>query len=103
MTDAQLSDMNYEEDLKEALDNSYSIWSAQDAAREASNQYEDGESSTVDAYEAAKLNLDYAKESAENTFRQLHRDVQDKKRLLDEAKAAYDTEKREFRCGCAAI
>lgn len=96
VTDAQMSDMNYEEDLKEALDNSYSIWSAQDAAREASNQYEDGESSTVDAYEAAKLNLDYAKESAENTFRQLYLDVQDKKRLLDEAKAAYDTEKKNF-------
>ncbi|MGO5028357.1 TolC family protein [Candidatus Agathobaculum pullicola] len=96
VTDTQLSDMNYEEDLKEALDNSYAIWSAQEQAREASNQYEDGQSSTVDAYEAAKLNLEYAEESAENTFRQLYLDVQDKKRLLDEAKAAYDMEKKNF-------
>lgn len=96
VTEKQLADMNYEEDLKEAMDNSYSIWSAQDAAREASNQYEEGESSTVDAYEAAKLNLEYAKESAENTFRQIYLDVQDKKRLLEEAKAAYDTEKKNF-------
>lgn len=96
VTDAQLSDMNYEKDLEEALDNNYSIWSAEAEAREASNQYEEGESSTVDAYEAAKLNVEYAKESAENTFRKLYLDVQDKKRLLDEAKAAYDTEKKNF-------
>lgn len=96
VTEKQLSDMSYEEDLKKAMDNSYSIWSAQDAAREASNQYEEGESSTVDAYEAAKLNLEYAKESTENTFRQIYLDVQDKKRLLEEAKAAYDTEKKNF-------
>lgn len=96
VTDTQLSDINYEEDLKQALDNSYAIWSAQEQAREASNQYEDGQSSTVDAYEAAKLNLEYAEESAENTFRQLYLDVQDKKRLLDEAKAAYDMEKKNF-------
>lgn len=96
ITEKQLSDMNYEEDLKEAMANSYSIWSAQDTARKASNEYEEGITSTVDAYEAAKLNLEYAKESAENTFRQIYLDVQDKKRLLDEAKAAYDTEKKNF-------
>lgn len=96
VTTKQLADMNYEADLKQAMTNSYSIWSAEDAARKASNEYEEGESSTVDAYEAAKLNLEYAKESTENTFRQIYLDVQDKKRLLDEAKAAYDTEKKNF-------
>ena len=96
VTAKQLADMNYEADLKEALTNSYSIWSAEDAARKASNEYEEDTTSTVDAYEAAKLNLEYAKESAENTFRQIYLDVQDKKRLLDEAKAAYDTEKKNF-------
>lgn len=96
VTAKQLADMNYEADLKEAMTNSYSIWSAEDAARKASNEYEEDTTSTVDAYEAAKLNLEYAKESAENTFRQIYLDVQDKKRLLDEAKAAYDTEKKNF-------
>lgn len=96
VTAKQLTDMNYEADLKEAMTNSYSIWSAEDAARKASNEYEEDTTSTVDAYEAAKLNLEYAKESAENTFRQIYLDVQDKKRLLDEAKAAYDTEKKNF-------
>lgn len=96
VTEQQLSDMNFEEDLKEVMANSYSIWSAQDEARKASNDYEDNVTSTVDAYEAAKLNLEYAKENAENSFRKLYLDVQDKKRLLDEAKAAYDTEKKNF-------
>lgn len=96
VTTKQLADMNYEADLKEAMTNSYSIWSAEDAVRKASNEYEEDTTSTVDAYEAAKLNLEYAKESAENTFRQIYLDVQDKKRLLDEAKAAYDTEKKNF-------
>lgn len=96
VTEWQLSDMDYEADLAEAMENSYSIWSKQDEVRKASNDYEEDETATVDAYEAAKLNLEYAKESAENTFRQIYLDVQDKKRLLDEAKIAYDTEKKNF-------
>lgn len=96
VTDRQLADMNYEEDLEAALDNSYTIWSARDEMRKASNDYEDNVTSTVDAYEAAKLNLEYAEESVTNSFRQLYLDVQDKKRLLDEAQAAYDMEKKNF-------
>src|SRR5699024_10040315 len=71
VTDRQLADMNYEEDLEAALDNSYTIWSARDEMRKASNDYEDNVTSTVDAYEAAKLNLEYAEESVTNSFRQL--------------------------------
>ena len=96
VTDRQLADMNYEKDLEAALDNSYTIWSARDEMRKASNDYEDNVTSTVDAYEAAKLNLEYAEESVTNSFRQLYLDVQDKKRLLDEAQAAYDMEKKNF-------
>ena len=96
VTDRQLADMNYEKDLEAALDNSYTIWSARDEMRKASNDYEDNVTSTKDAYEAAKLNLEYAEESVTNSFRQLYLDVQDKKRLLDEAQAAYDTEKKNF-------
>lgn len=96
VTDRQLADMNYEKDLEAALDNSYTIWSARDEMRKASNDYEDNVTSTKDAYEAAKLNLEYAEESVTNSFRQLYLDVQDKKRLLDEAQAAYDMEKKNF-------
>ena len=96
VTDRQLADMNYEKDLEAALDNSYTIWSARDEMRKASNDYEDNVTSTVDAYEAAKLNLEYAEESVTNSFRQLYLDVQDKRRLLDEAQTAYDMEKKNF-------
>ena len=96
VTDQQLAAMDYEKDLEQALENSYSIWSARDEMRQASNDYEDDVTSTVDAYEAAKLNLEYAEESVTSSFRQLYLDVQDKKRLLDEAQAAYENELRNF-------
>ena len=96
VTSSQLSAMDYDKDLEEALDNSYAIWSARDEALKASDDYADDVTSTDDAYEAAKLNLEYTEESVNNSFRQLYLDVQDKKRLLDEAQAAYDTEKRNF-------
>lgn len=96
VTDQQLAAMDYEKDLEQALENSYSIWSARDEMRQASNDYEDDVTSTVDAYEAAKLNLEYAEESVTSLFRQLYLDVQDKKRLLDEAQAAYENELRNF-------
>ena len=78
------------------MENSYSIWSAQNAVRKASNDYEDDVTSTVDAYEAAKLTLENTEESVTNSFRQMYLDVQDKKRLLDEAQAAYDMEEKNF-------
>lgn len=96
VTSKQLSDMNYTTDLVQAMENSYSIWSAQAAVRNASNDYEDDVTSTVDAYEAAKLTLENTKESVTNSFRQMYLDVQDKKRLLDEAQAAYDMEEKNF-------
>ena len=96
VTSKQLSDMNYTTDLAQAMENSYSIWSAQTAVRKASNDYEDDVTSTVDAYEAAKLTLENTEESMTNSFRQMYLDVQDKKRLLDEAQAAYDMEEKNF-------
>ena len=96
VTSKQLSDMNYTTDLAQAMENSYSIWSAQNAVRKASNDYEDDVTSTVDAYEAAKLTLENTEGSVTNSFRQMYLDVQDKKRLLDEAQAAYDMEEKNF-------
>lgn len=96
VTSKQLSDMNYTTDLAQAMENSYSIWSAQNAVCKASNDYEDDVTSTVDAYEAAKLTLENTEESVTNSFRQMYLDVQDKKRLLDEAQAAYDMEEKNF-------
>ena len=96
VTSAQLREMDYDADLEQALDNSYLIWQKEDALRQASNDYEDDVTSSLDYYEAAKLDLESEKDTVTSTFRQLYTDVQDKKRLLDEAQAAYENEQRNF-------
>lgn len=96
VTEKQLRDMDYNKDLEEALKNSYSIWVKQDAVRSASNDYEDDVTSTLDAYEAAKINLEAEKDSVTNSFRALYDDVQDKKRLVTEAQAALETQQKNF-------
>lgn len=82
VTDRQLRSMNYEKDLEEAKTNSYTIWSARDKVRQASNDYEDDITSTLDAYNAAKINLAAAQEQVENDFRDIYNDVNEKNRLL---------------------
>lgn len=83
--DYDLRQMNYEKDLEEAKDNSYTIWQMRDALRQASNDYEDSVTSTLDAYNAAKINLEAAQEQVENDFRDIFNDVTEKRRLLDAA------------------
>lgn len=82
VTDRQLRSMNYEKDLEEAKTNSYTIWEARDKVRQASNDYEDDITSTLDAYNAAKINLAAAQEQVENDFRDIYNDVNEKNRLL---------------------
>ncbi len=77
--------MNYIDDLAEVKKNSYAIWEKQDAVRQAGNDYEDNKSATLDAYNAAKINLANTQEEVENSFRKLYTDVSDKKRLLEDA------------------
>ncbi|MDR3767422.1 MAG: TolC family protein [Butyricicoccus sp.] len=87
VTARQLRDMNYEKDLEEAKTNSYTIWQKRDALRKASNDYEDDVTSTLDAYNAAKIDLAAAQEQVENDFRKLFNDVSEKKRLVDQAES----------------
>ena len=96
ITESQIKAMNYDKDLELVNKNSYSIWSKQDAVRQASNNYEDDLTSTLDAFEAAKIDLEAEKENVANAFRKLFLDVQDKYRLFGEAQAAYDTEQKNF-------
>lgn len=96
VTEAQLSAIKYGADLIEAQKNSYSIWSKQDAIRTASNQYEDDLVSTLDAFNAAREDLEAEKENVANKFRQLYNDVQEKQRLIVEAQADYETQKKNF-------
>lgn len=96
VTAKQLADMNFENDLAEAQKNSYSIWAKEDTRRTASDNYEDGQTYTLDAYNAAKEDLAAQKETVANSFRQLYNDVQEKQRLLEEAQADYDVQKKNF-------
>ena len=77
--------INYTQDLKSAMKNSYTIWQKQDALRKASNDYEDDVTSTLDAYDAAKLDLEAAKVQTENSFKALYETLLEKQRLLEQA------------------
>lgn len=78
--------INYANDLESAMKNSYTIWEKQDALRKASNDYEDDVTSTLDAYDAAKLDLEAAKVQTENGFKALYQTLLEKQRLLEQAK-----------------
>lgn len=77
--------INYNKDLENAMKNSYTIWQKQDALRKASNDYEDDVTSTLDAYDAAKLDLESAKVQTENSFKALYETLLEKQRLLEQA------------------
>lgn len=85
VTAKQLREMNYDKDLEQAQANSYTLWQKKDALRQASNDYEDDVTSTLDAYNAAKIDLAAAEEQLKNDFRALYNDVTEKKRLVDES------------------
>lgn len=96
VTAAQISAMNYEKDLAEALQNSYSIWEKQDAVRQANDDYEDNKTNTMHAIEAAKIELEAQKETVTSSFRQLFNTVRDKSALYDSAAAAAAQQARNF-------
>ena len=77
--------INYTQDLESAMKNSYTIWQKQDALKKASNDYEDDVTSTLDAYDAAKLDLEAAKVQTENSFKALYETLLEKQRLLEQA------------------
>ncbi len=87
VTDEQLAAMNYEADLAQALKNSYSIWSKQDAAEQASRDYANDITDNVYAYEAAKITAQAEPDNVKAAFRQLYNAVRDKKSALDAANA----------------
>lgn len=78
VTDEQLAAIDYEKDLAAALENSYSIWSANDSVRKASDDYENSVTNNLHAYEAAKIQRDATEESVKSSFRQLYKTMQEK-------------------------
>lgn len=78
VTAEQLASIDYETDLAEALKNSYSIWSADDSVRKASDDYENDVTNNLHAYEAAKIQRDATEESVKSSFRKLYKNMQEK-------------------------
>lgn len=78
VTVEQLASIDYETDLAEALKNSYSIWSADDSVRKASDDYENDVTNNLHAYEAAKIQRDATEESVKSSFRKLYKTMQEK-------------------------
>ena len=85
VTAEQLASINYETDLAEALKNSYSIWSADDSVRKASDDYENDVTNNLHAYEAAKIQRDATEESVKSSFRKLYKTMQEKNTAMTAA------------------
>lgn len=87
VTAEQLSALNYETDLAAALENSYLVWSKDDAVRQAADDYKNDVTNTTHAQEAAKIQRDAEKENVTASFRKLYKDVQEKQAALTAANA----------------
>lgn len=85
VTAEQLASIDYETDLAEALKNSYSIWSADDSVRKASDDYENDVTNNLHAYEAAKIQRDATEESVKSSFRKLYKTMQEKNTAMTAA------------------
>lgn len=85
VTAEQLASIDYETDLAEALKNSYSIWSASDSVRKASDDYENDVTNNLHAYEAAKIQRDATEESVKSSFRKLYKTMQEKNTAMTAA------------------
>ena len=97
MNNYRLQSINYDEDLEQAMDNSYAIWQKWDTARKASNDYEDNITSTADAYQAAKIDLEATKEQTENSFKALYDTLLEKQRLFEQAKENLEFAEENFK------
>lgn len=96
VTAADLSRMNDTADLEEARKNSYAIWQKKEAVRKASNDYKDHVTSTLHALNAAKIDLQAAEQTMENSFRELFHAVSEKQRLVEEAQADFELAQSKF-------
>ncbi|MGM9612047.1 MAG: TolC family protein [Butyricicoccus sp.] len=96
VTARDISKMKYETDLEEALGNSYTLWSKQDAVRSAANKKDNNLSGTTEAYEAAREDLAATEESLTSSFRQIYDDVAGKQGLVSAAETALEKAKSDL-------
>lgn len=96
VTQEQLDALDYEADLKEALENSYSIWAQKDALESASDDYANGVTDNLYAHDAAKIQLDAQTENVKASFREMYKDVQEKQAASAAALANLEQAQKTF-------
>ena len=96
VTTEQVTSIDYDKDLAEALKNSYAIYSKEYAMQTASDDYENNKTNTLYAYQAAKIDRDAQKESTTASFRKLYTDLQEKQTALAAADADLAQAKKTF-------
>ena len=96
VTAEQVTSIDYNKDLAEALKNSYAIYSKEYAMQTASDDYENNKTNTLYAYQAAKIDRDAQKESTTASFRKLYTDLQEKQTALAAADADLAQAKKTF-------
>ncbi|MFR2288276.1 MAG: TolC family protein [Butyricicoccus sp.] len=96
VTAEQVTAIDYDKDLAEALKNSYAIYSKEYAMQTASDDYENNKTNTLYAYQAAKIDRDAQKESTTASFRKLYTDLQEKQTALAAADADLAQAKKTF-------
>lgn len=87
ITNEQVTAIDYNKDLAEALKNSYAIYAKEYAMQTASDDYENDKTNNLYAYQAAKIDRDAQKESTTAAFRKLYKDLQEKQTALNAADA----------------
>lgn len=96
VTTEQLENMNWESDLKAAVENSYSVWNYNNAMRQAKNAYQEDVLGSDDAAKGAEINRDAAVQAVERTLRQLYQSVSLNCRQLELAQQALVQEQQSF-------
>ena len=96
VTAEQVTSIDYDKNLAEALKNSYAIYSKEYAMQTASDDYENNKTNTLYAYQAAKIDRDAQKESTTASFRKLYTDLQEKQTALAAADADLAQAKKTF-------
>ena len=86
--DADLRQMDYDDDLEQALDNSFSIWQSRNELRQAQNARDEDIPATVTAVQAAQEALEAEQDTVRAAFDTLYQNVQDSVQARDAAQTA---------------
>ena len=92
----QAGGVDYASDLAEALKNSFSIWSKEDAVRQASDDYENNKTNNLYKFKAAQIELDAEKEKVTVAFRKLYKALEEARTMLGAAQSDWEQAQKTF-------